>query len=111
MKKTFEQRRLDAIKLKFYIFPTECDCCRGTVKLEKMWTVRRYTEDRRCRNFYYCQECMHSAEDVLKEIDNGEDHHGIVGLDEPPLPFGTNPIPTTPTPGLPGERTKNINNT
>ena len=63
-----EQKRLKAIKLKYFFFGRECASCGEKFKREKMWRVYRYGINQTCHPWYYCQNCMHSAEEVLYEI-------------------------------------------
>ena len=81
MKKTLEERRLNAIKLKFFFFSRECACCKCHVKLEKMWSVWRYGINKTWHQWFYCQDCMKSAEEVLHEIDTDSIPFGIAGVD------------------------------
>lgn len=70
MKVDKEQKRLKTIKLKYVLFPTKCDCCGEEYKREKMWHA-----------WHYCQNCMHSAKEVLNEVDTDECCWGIAGID------------------------------
>lgn len=81
MKVNQELKRLKAIKLKKSIFERECSCCKGKFKKEKMWRVYRYCKNKRYNPWFYCQNCMHSAEEVLNEIDTDESIFGIAGVD------------------------------
>ena len=81
MKITLEKRRLKEIKLKFFFFPRECACCKCHVKLERMWAVWRYGVNKTCHQWFYCQDCMKTAEDVLNEIDTDSCMFGIAGVD------------------------------
>lgn len=82
MKVDKEQKRLNAIKLKYVLFPTECACCGNEYKREKMWQVNRYSSLQQSYKLHYCQNCMHSAEKVLYEVDTDEAPGGIVGVDD-----------------------------
>ena len=82
MKVDKEQKRLKAIKLRYILFPKECNCCRKKYKNEKMWRVKRYGIDEPIINYYYCQSCMHSPQDVLNEIYTDSSVFGIVGVDD-----------------------------
>ena len=83
MKVDKHQKRLKAIKLKYVFSPTKCRCCKEEYKKEKMWMVHRYGANKVVVECRYCQNCMHSAEDVLNEIDTGKKPlFGIVGIDE-----------------------------
>ena len=57
MKVDREKKRLNAIKL-------------------------RYGVNARCVKYFYCQNCMKSASDVLNEIDTDAIPLGIAGVDE-----------------------------
>ena len=81
MKVDKEQKRLKAIKLKYVLFPKKCDCCGETYKREKMWQVYRY-DMLGASKWHYCQNCMHSAEEVLYEIDTDAVPEGISGVDD-----------------------------
>ena len=67
MKKSKEQREHDAIKLKYVFFKTECTNCHSLVKNEKMWNVwvRSIIADR-LDHLYFCQDCAHSADEVMQ---------------------------------------------
>lgn len=82
MKTTFEERRLNAIKLRFFFAPVECACCRSEVKLENVWTVWRYGLNKTKHRWYYCRNCMPTAEAVLNEIDTDEIQFGIADVDD-----------------------------
>lgn len=82
MKVDREQKRLKAIKLKYVLFPTKCDCCGEKYKREKMWQLYRYGVNKTWHKWYYCQRCMHSAEEVLNEVDTDETIFGIAGIDD-----------------------------
>ena len=82
MKVRKEEKRLKAIKLKFVLFPTKCACCGEEHKREKMWQLYRYGINATFHKWHYCQKCMHSAEDVLHEVDTDEFNFGIVGVDD-----------------------------
>lgn len=82
MKVDKEQKRLKAIKLKYVLFSTKCDCCGNEYKREKMWRFERYGINKTWHTWHYCQNCMHSAEDVLNEIDTDESPFGLAGVDD-----------------------------
>lgn len=82
MKVDKEQKRLKAIKLKYVLFPTKCDYCEEKYKREKMWQLYRYGANKRWHEWHYCQRCMHSAEEVLNEVDTDESPFGIAGIDD-----------------------------
>ena len=46
-----------------------------------MWQVYRYAMSG-IYKWHYCQNCMHSAEEVLYEIDTDAVPEGIVGVDD-----------------------------
>lgn len=81
MKVDKKQKRLKAIKLKYVLFPTKCRCCGEEYKREKMWQFYRYGVNNMRFEWHYCQNCMHSAEDVLNEIDTDESPYGLAGVD------------------------------
>lgn len=81
MKVDKEQKRLKAIKLKYVLFPTKCDCCGEEYKLEKMWQFDRWGINKSVRRWHFCQNCMHSAEEVLNEIDTDEYPFGLADID------------------------------
>lgn len=76
-----EQKRLKAIKLKYVLSPTECNCCGNEYKREKMWRLYRYGINKSYNKRYYCQNCMHSAKEVLNEVDTDECPFGLAGID------------------------------
>lgn len=82
MKVDKEQKRLKSIKLKYVLFPTKCDYCEEEYKREKMWQLYRYGANKRWHEWHYCQRCMHSAEEVLNEVDTDESPFGIAGIDD-----------------------------
>ncbi len=82
MKVDKEQKRLKAIKLKYVRSDTECDYCGEEFKREKMWRVNRYGVNRRIHTWHYCQNCMHSAKEVLNEIDTDACSFGIAYVDD-----------------------------
>ena len=77
-----EQKRLKAIKLKYVLFPTKCDCCGEEYKREKMWQLYRYGINKTWHKRHYCQNCMRSAKEVLHEIDTDESIFGLAGIDD-----------------------------
>lgn len=81
MKVDKEQKRLKAIKLKYVLFPTKCNCCGEEYKREKMWQLYRYGVNKTWHAWHYCQNCMHSAKEVLNEVDTDECCWGIAGID------------------------------
>ena len=80
MKIDRKQKRLNAIKLKYVIFPTECRICREEYVKEKMYSVNRWGINRTVSTWHYCQNCMHSKEEVLHSIDTDK-NFGIVSTD------------------------------
>lgn len=82
MKIDRERKRLKAIKLKYVLFPAKCDCCGEEYTREKMWQFYRYEANKLSYKHYYCQNCMHSAEEVLHEIDTDESSFGLAGIDD-----------------------------
>jgi len=83
MKVDKEKKRLKAIRLKYVFFPTRCEKCGEEYKREKMWQCYRWGINKRRDKYSYCQDCMHSAEDVLNEIDTDEVLFGLADVDEP----------------------------
>ncbi len=81
MKVDKKQKRLKAIKLRYVFFPTKCRCCGEEYKYEKMWQFDRYGVNKTIHRWHYCQNCMHSAEEVLNEIDTDASHFGIAWVD------------------------------
>lgn len=81
MKVDKEHKRLKAIKLKYVLFPTKCSCCGKVYFGDKMWNLYRYGIKKTWHKWHYCQMCMHSAEEVLNEVDTDECIFGIAGVD------------------------------
>lgn len=81
MKVDKEKKRLKAIKLKYVLFSTKCMHCGEEYKREKMWRVFLYGPYDAWYKHHYCQKCMHSAKDVLTEIDTKPVGFGIAGVD------------------------------
>lgn len=81
MKIDRDQKRLNAIKLKYVLFPTKCNCCGEEYKKEKMWQLYRYGINKTWNKWNYCQNCMHSAKEVLDEVDTDECNFGLAGID------------------------------
>ena len=77
-----EAKRLKAIKFKSVIFPKECSLCHNKFYNEKMWKFNRWGINKSVHAVYYCQNCMHSEEDVLNEIDTDESGFGIAFVDD-----------------------------
>ena len=82
MKVDKEKKRLEAIKLRLVLFPTKCRCCNEEFVWERMWRVHRYGINKTCVEWNYCQECMHSQEEVLHEIYTDGLLFGIFGVDD-----------------------------
>jgi len=66
--------------MKYVLFPTKCSCCGEEYKREKMWHLYRYGVNETWYKWYYCHNCMHSAEDVLNEVDTDESIFGIAEI-------------------------------
>ncbi len=47
-----------------------------------MWMVNRYGVNKTWNLWCYCTNCIHSAEEVLHEIDTDECSFGIAGIDD-----------------------------
>lgn len=77
-----EERRLNAIKLRYCIFKKQCCSCKDNVGRERVWTFFRYGENKSIHRCFYCQRCMHSVEDVLLEIDTDKNPFGIAFVDD-----------------------------
>lgn len=76
-----DSSRLDAIKLKYSFFAVKCERCGEEFKRIKMWQFKRYGINKTIHKHFYCQNCMHSAKDVLHEIDTDESPFGIAFVD------------------------------
>ena len=77
-------KRLKAIKKRYVLMPTRCDCCGKEYIRKKMWVVERY-----CWNLHgelEHSEKWHSKEEVLHRIDTDDCLFGIYGVDEYYLP-------------------------
>lgn len=73
-------RRLRAVKLRWVLFSKKCQCCGDFISREKIYVVPQWDRKRTVENYYYCQECVHSKEEVLKTIyKNGS--RGIAYID------------------------------
>lgn len=81
MKVDKKQKRLKAIKLRYALFSTKCECSGEEYKHEKMWKVNRWGINNSIRTWHFCQNCMHSAEEVLNEIDTDASIFGIAFVD------------------------------
>lgn len=83
MKFNKDKLRLLYIKKQYILFPTKCDCCNKIChRFTKMYHVNRWGPNKRIVAHYYCLNCMHSAQDVLNEIDSDEIPFGIAGIDD-----------------------------
>ena len=82
MKTDNRKKRLKAIKLRFVFFSTKCEHCGNEYKRERMWQLYRYGINKTAYKWHYCRKCMHSAEDVLNEVDTDEFAFGIAGVDD-----------------------------
>lgn len=85
MRENFEghnnQKRLQAVKKRYVIFPKRCECCGDMISKEKMWKVDRWGVNKTIRTWHYCQECMPTPEDVLNEVDTDGSPFGIAFVD------------------------------
>lgn len=81
MKVDQKKKRLKAIKMKYVFYPTRCRSCGEEFQWEKMWQLYRYGVKRTIHKWNYCQNCMHSAEEVLNEVYTDECIFGIVGIE------------------------------
>lgn len=81
MRRTVKEKRLRAIKSKFMILARQCECCKEEVSFETMWEVKRWGVNNRIYLWNYCKRCMHTAEDVLNQIDNDACPWGIAYVD------------------------------
>ena len=98
MRDTATERRLNAIKKKFFFFGHPCACCKDTVKREEMWYVDRWGVNKNVYRWYYCTKCMKSKEEILKSIETDECYFGIAFVDD------FNPSFANKTrPGIPGQ--------
>ena len=82
MKFNKDELRLLHIKKRYILFPAKCDCCNNIYRFTKMYHVNRWGPNKRIVDHYYCLNCMHSAQDVLSEIDSDEIPFGIAGIDD-----------------------------
>lgn len=81
MKVNKEKKRIKAIKLRFMILPKKCQRCGEEFYFEKMWKALRWGMNETCHEWHYCQNCMHSAEEVLDEIDTDDCPWGLAFID------------------------------
>ena len=76
------QERLKAIKSrKIWFARTQCSKCKNYFAHEKMWMVPRWGINETCHEWFYCQHCMPTKEDVLKEIYSDGCMFGIYNVD------------------------------
>lgn len=75
-----ERERLEAIEF-LHVGSQKCTCCKRKFKETDMWHCERYGRRRPVVSYWYCQECMPSAEDVLNEIDTDDIPFGLAGID------------------------------
>lgn len=80
MKRTLEERRLKAIKLRRVLFSKECDCCKSLVRGEKMWNVYTWGINKSVHKKFFCLDCMKSTHDVLEKVKSST--FGIAFVDE-----------------------------
>lgn len=98
MKIDLHQKRLNAIKLRYYFFPRQCCSCRKEYAREKMYFVPCWGVNKKVWPYYYCQKCVKSKEDVLREIDDEEYGFGIAFVDDFPGRFPTKASSPMPDP-------------
>ena len=90
-----KQERLKKIKLEtIYFRRVQCMKCRSNFVHEKMWYVPRWGVNEWKYDWYYCQHCFPTKEEVLAEIDSDDNPFGIYKVD----PFPYNPHKTKPIP-------------
>ena len=71
MQMTTKKERLEEIKLvNVMFFRTECKKCHNIFVHEKMWQVPRLGINNCQIEWYYCQHCFPTKEEVLNEIDS-----------------------------------------
>ena len=77
-----EKERLEKIKLvNVHFLRKKCGCCENFFVHEKMWKVPRWGINMWKYNWYYCQNCTPTREDVLEEIDTDNNAFGIYRVD------------------------------
>ena len=82
MKVDMHEERLKKIKLvRVGFLRTQCSKCGSFFIHEKMWHVTRWTTNDKPYDWYYCQHCLNSKEEVLNEIDTDSCPFGIYGID------------------------------
>ena len=80
MKIDRHHKRLNSITSCYVTSPTKCNCCNEEYVYERMYSVKRWGINETVHTCYYCQNCMHSKEDVLHEIDT-DTGEGIAYVD------------------------------
>ncbi len=83
MKTNHHKERLNSIKFRYVFLPTECDNCNKELSRQKMYSVKRWGVNQKWFTYYYCQNCMHSKEEVLHSIDT-DTGFGIAFVDRFP---------------------------
>ena len=81
MKVKPKNKRLKAVKPRFMLLPTKCESCHQEIYFEKMWKVSRWGMNQAVCTWHYCKNCMHSAEEVLKEVDTDDCPWGLAYID------------------------------
>jgi hypothetical protein len=76
-----EVNRINAIKIKKPFFWTECSICGKEYRHESMFKVQRWGVNQTVHDWWYCNHCMSSKEDVLNEVDSDECYFGIAYVD------------------------------
>lgn len=76
-----DKERVKAIRKQYRFHSTGCTCCKKTFRFKEMWVVYRDTPNLYPVPYYYCQNCMPTAEAVLHEIDTDAINYGIAGID------------------------------
>lgn len=69
MKIDRHKKRLKSIKSRYMFFPRKCGICHEEYVRERMWQFYRYGVNHRIVECYYCQHCVSTAEDALKNIE------------------------------------------
>lgn len=78
MKIDAHKKRLKSIKSRYVFFPEKCGICKEEFVREKMWQFYRRGINNRIVECYYCQHCMHSAEEVLDHIESEHNAYPLV---------------------------------
>ena len=82
MKVDMHAERLKQIKLvKIWFTRTKCEKCGDYYVHEKMWMVPRWGVNERRYEWFYCQHCLPTKQDVLNQVDNDNCMFGIYGVD------------------------------